>query len=229
MLLPAIILAVAALPVPSSADTAATTSTGSICAVLTDNTGKRIEISSVGTAPRILCQARELEERRGVCDEAFSVCANGGFAVGAQGLTGYNLVPANPSAPAAFDPEDLFDPRLNPSGLCIPFVQTVTVNPSTGKTTVVRTNLEPRRNPLPDGTLVLDPATGAPIYSTDDPNANGTIEEDEPLPPGTLVQVAIDNKPAQGSCLAVRTTLQFLVHRGGDDPPVAQTASGRPL
>jgi len=163
MLLPAIILAVAALPVPSSADTAATTSTGSICAVLPDNTGKRIEISSVGTAPRILCQARELAERRGVCDEAFSVCANGGFAVGAQGLTGYNLVPANPSAPAAFDPEDLFDPRLNPSGLCIPFVQTVTVN------------------------------------------------------------------PRQGSCLAVRTTFQFLVHRGGDDPPVAQTASGRPL
>lgn len=208
----ATILAVAAvLPAPSFADTTATTSTGSICAVLMDNTGKRIEISNVGTAPRILCQARELEERRGVCDEAFSVCANGGFAAGAQGLTGYNLVPGNPSAPAAFDPEDLFDPQLNPSGLCIPFVQTVTVNPSTGKTTVVRTNLEPRRNPLPDGTLILDPATGAPIYSTDDPNANGTIEEDEPLPSGTLVQVAIDNKPAKGSCLGVRTTFQFLV------------------
>src|SRR6266511_2244725 len=93
--------------------------------VLVDNTGKRIEISSVGTAPRILCRSQEPQESRGICDDAFSVCVNHSFAVGAQGVTGYNLAPFNPSAPAAFDPEDLFDPQLNPASLCIPFYQTV--------------------------------------------------------------------------------------------------------
>jgi hypothetical protein len=206
------ILAAAALAVPAFAASGATTATGMICAVIVDNSGKRIEISNVGTAPRILCEFNEFQDQSGVCDEAFSVCVNGTFAVGAQGVTGYNLVPANPSAPAMFDPEDLFDPHLNPSGLCIPFYQTVTIDPKTGKATSVRTNLEPQRDLL-GGTLILDPITQAPIYNLDDPDADGITDDDTSLPPGTLVQVAVDNKPApsSGNCLGVRTSFQFRV------------------
>jgi hypothetical protein len=199
----ATILAVAALPVPSFADTAATTSTGSVCAVINESsTGLHIEINNVGTAPVISCHS---DSDTGICDEAFSVCVTDPrtkkqvFAIGAQGTTAYNLTPfvapdLHPTAIPHINP--ILDPQANPSNLCRPFVQTLVLD--NGKLKPVVMFLKP-----------LDNTSDPLVYDLDDPNGDGMHDEDEALPPGTLIQVVMDNKPVKGSCLGVRTTFQI--------------------
>src|SRR2546430_2353559 len=77
-LLSGALLAVASLAVPAVAQPEDCVNEGAPCAILRDNTGTFIEITNVGTAPKILCHGRQGEnELGGICDEAFSVCVKG--------------------------------------------------------------------------------------------------------------------------------------------------------
>src|SRR5947209_5666477 len=89
---------------------------GDPCAILKDNTGTFIEITNVGTVPKLVCHGRQgTGELGGLCDEAFSICVKGrtdGPEAGALGTASIGLIPA-----MAGNPDNAV---LEP---CEPFVQ----------------------------------------------------------------------------------------------------------
>jgi hypothetical protein len=54
--------------------------------------------------------------------------------------------------------------------------------------------------------LTPQPATNPPVYNLDDPDANPATHN--PLPPGTMVQVMMENRPTNGKSLGVHTLFQ---------------------
>jgi hypothetical protein len=166
----------AALAAPATAQN--TVTTGSICAVIVDNTGTRIEIANVGTTRQVICHGVPV-----LCEEVFSACTGvnqflGGFA----DIDGFRQFAHNLQ----------LSPSGGPFNLCKPFFQVRNANGSITTTFIV---------PQP----ILDPLTGAPVFDLDDILGNGTNVS---LDPGTLVTVVLDQKPTTGKCVGVRTTIQ---------------------
>lgn len=196
----------AALAAPASAQLR-TSHDGAVCAVLTDNGGTRIEITNIGTAPRIVCHGVET-----ICKEAFHACVNGRFEIGAERFvdgsgevfdTAYNFRPFVPADDPLNPRNPILDRKANPFNLCRPFIE---VNTEKGARILFLQPKDPKASPL--------------VYDLDDQaldlDGDGkTREPDEDrVPSGSLVQVMIDNQPdpLAGKCLGVRTTLQ---HRAG--------------
>jgi hypothetical protein len=181
------VLAVASLVAPAVAQEDPCVEEGMPCAILRDNTGTFIEITNVGTVPKIVCHGRQGEdELGGICDEAFSVCVKGrtGPEIAVLGTTSFGLLPSTDS--------------------CRPFVQVIfTTNSGTQIRTVFLTQTD-----------VFGP-DNTPVYDLNlqmlDLDGDGDLE---PLPRGILVQTVMENRPdpACGRCLGVRTTIQ---HRYG--------------
>jgi hypothetical protein len=181
------------------------TDAGSPCAILTDSSGTFIEVTDVGTAPKILCHGRQGDnELGGICDEAFSVCVKGApdqFEIGVLGTTSFGLIPAPHGDP---------DNTLVES--CEPFVQ-VLIKTKKGNeictVPLVRTGFFP----TVDGNG--DPIN-VPVYDL----SNQLLDLDcnpatapTPLPKGVLVNLVIENRPRTdlGRCIGVRTTIQHKV------------------
>jgi hypothetical protein len=194
----------AAFCAPASAQLV-TENKGEVCAVLTDDTGTRIEITNIGIAPRIVCHGEET-----ICQEAFTVCANGKFEIGAERFLGdpnpdfaYNLLPFVPFDDPLNPNNPILDPKANRFNLCRPFIQ---ISTPQGVRTLFLQPEDPTASPL--------------VYDLDDQaldlNGDGdtTDEGEDQVPLGTLVQVIMDNKPdpESGKCLGVRTAFQ---HRTG--------------
>jgi hypothetical protein len=194
----------AALVAPAPAQLV-TENRGDVCAVLTDDTGTWIEITNIGTAPRIVCHGVNT-----ICQEAFHACADNRFEIGAERFVGYehpdvayNLLPFEPADDPLNADNPILDRKANPFNLCRPFIQ---VNTEKGARILFLQPKDPKASPL--------------VYDLDkqalDLDGDGdTLEPGEDqVPLGTLVQVMIDNKPDPnaGKCLGVRTTIQ---HRAG--------------
>src|SRR5262249_7236539 len=79
---------------PDTIGSAGTVTAGKVCAVLVDNTGTRIEITNVGTAPVIRCHGEPV-----ICGEAFAACVGNSFAVGAGDIKAVNLAPSAEGGP----------------------------------------------------------------------------------------------------------------------------------
>jgi hypothetical protein len=181
------VLAVSSLVAPAVAQEDPCVEEGMPCAILRDNTGTFIEITNVGTVPKILCHGRQgVDELGGICDEAFSVCVKGrtGPEIAVLGTTSFGLLPSTDS--------------------CTPFVQVIF---TTKSGTQIRTVFLTQTDVFgPDNT---------PVYDLNlqmlDLDGDGDLE---PLPRGTIVQTVMENRPdpACGRCLGVRTTIQ---HRYG--------------
>jgi hypothetical protein len=178
---------------------------GAVCAVLTDGTGTRIEITNIGTAPGIVCHGVNT-----ICQEAFHACADNRFEIGAERFlpysvpdVAYNLLPFVPADDPLNSDNPILDRKANPFNLCRPFIQ---VNTEEGARILFLQPKDPKASPL--------------VYDLDDQaldlNGDGdTLEPGEDqVPLGALVQVMIDNKPdpVARKCLGVRTTIQ---HRKG--------------
>jgi hypothetical protein len=181
------LLAVAMLATPAVAQ-GGCVEAGAPCAILVDNTGTFIEITNVGTAPKIVCHGRQ-DDLGGICDEAFSVCVKGRTEpeVAVLGTTAFGLLPA-------------------PDASCVPFIQILV---ATNKGTTYRTLFL-----TPTGTFGPD---NTPVYNLNqqllDLDGNPATPL-QPLPQGSMVTVIMENRPdpACGRCIGVRTTIQ---HRFG--------------
>jgi hypothetical protein len=132
---------------------------GDVCAVLTDSTGTRIEVFNTGTARVLQCHhapqpappCPPAQQQpcppvpipppppQAICNEAFAVCADSSFAVGAIGDTAFNL-------------------KL--SDTCKVFLQEFNTDPDFGANLPIVTTLTPE--------LLPDPDTGAPVFNLDD-------------------------------------------------------------
>jgi hypothetical protein len=179
-----VLLGAAALAAPASAQIV-TTTFGSYCAAIVDNTGTRVLIADVGTGFVSNCHLLSDMSFNGICDEAFSACVSNKFEIGAGDetgiLTAYNLQRSATGGPF---------------NLCRPYFF-----PSLGAAPVFLTS---------SGT---DSFSGAPLYNLDAQDLDGDGMFDDSVPPGTIVQVVLDNKPtaASGKCLGVRTVFQHRV------------------
>jgi hypothetical protein len=132
---------------------------GDVCAVLTDSTGTHIHIFNTGTAVVLQCHnapqppppCPPAQQQpcppvpipppppQAICNEAFAVCADSSFAVGAIGDTAFNL-------------------KL--SDTCKVFLQEFNTDPDFGANLPIVTTLTPE--------LLPDPDTGAPVFNLDD-------------------------------------------------------------
>jgi hypothetical protein len=183
------------VPLPPSFPTVtcpgATTATGALCAILTDNTGTRVEVFTSGTANIIRCHNLPFEvlcpgtvtppnQQQGgmecppqiititppptLCGEAFAICVNSNFAAGAVGTQLFNLQP----------------------GTCSVFTLELVAGDNGNKQ--VFTALEP-----------TGMEGGVPVFDVSD------------LPLGSVVNVQVVNQPASGKSIGVQTTFQFRV------------------
>jgi hypothetical protein len=184
------LLAAASLAAPAFAQLQDCISDGAPCAILRDHANTPIqtfiEITNVGTAPKIVCHGRQDEnELGGICDEAFSVCVKDRTnepEIAVLGTTSFGLLPSTDS--------------------CRPFVQLlVKTNQGTGMRTVFLNQ--------------TDTFNGTPVYDLDlqlldlDGNPNTPLQ---PLPKGSQVTVVMENRPNPecGRCIGVRTTIMHI-------------------
>jgi hypothetical protein len=197
------VLAAASLAAPATAQEF--TDEGAPCAILVDNTGTFIEVTDVGTVPKLVCHGRQGEdELGGICDEAFDVCVKGrtdGPEIAVLGTASLGLIPATHG-----DPDD----EIVDS--CEPFVQVLLKTNKGNEVLIVPL--------MKTADSFIDPVTleeiDAPVYDLNDqlldldgnPNTPPT-----PLPRGSLVTFVIENRPRTdlGRCIGVRTTIQHRV------------------
>lgn len=189
-----LILAVAAMVGPARAQApGAIVTEGRICAVLTDRTGTRLEVTNVGGVANLICHGRLVS-----CEQGFTVCVNNTFGVMGDSVNRLaSLTPPVPFTPSGWNL--LPSVTGGPFHLCEPFYQSISDD---GNTPKVSTTFLAQT-----GTETFFQFTGEPytasVYNLDDQNP--------PIPLGTLILVLTDNKPTGGKCVGVRTTIQHRV------------------
>jgi len=175
------VLAGASLAVPASAQ--------KICAILQDSSrGALVAISDVGTTPIIICRSVPA-----ICGEGFTICVNSSLAVSSRSsviLTGtpFNLTTTLRNASIS---ASMLKPSTTGASFCHPFI--LVRDPSTKKFNTV---FLPQTGTFDPGS---SPALNVPIFEVGN------------LPPDTEVDLIVENEPATGKCLGVRTTFQFFV------------------